>query len=223
MTKESSAYDMILLPIKRIVLVSLVVTILAIWFSSEPSIVGCSSANSDTSITIENQIEKLAVLYEDSWNRVSEDEKLEILQIVADLEQQHLGIYHRLPVKVEDGLSCQGYYSDNYKSIGVNQDCLENEDPFTLVSLIAHEAYHAYEYRLVDALKMVSDDIQELNIFKQAEEYRNCFVHYIKAEVDYEGYFNQKVEEDSREYAFKRTVFYFKSIYQYLGIEYAAG
>ena len=211
------------LHIQRIFSVALTMTMVVVWLSTIPSFSLDSASYENKQSSINQQMNELVLLDEAKWRTLSNSEKLTVLQIIADNEQEYLGIPHQLPVSTRKDLSCRGYYLDTTPRIVVNQADLENDSPYDLVCIIAHEAHHAYAHRMVDAYNMLSKDSQELLVFREVKEYKECIAHYISSEDDFEGYYNQELEHAAREYSHERAEYYFRLIYKYMGLEYIPG
>lgn len=167
--------------------------------------------------TIENNMETLSLLYGEFWDKLSADEKLALLQTVADIEQNYLGLPYRLNVGVEElsgGLS--GCYSDVDHSITVNRDHLLYDSAKSLINTIAHESYHSLQFRILDVYENASEESKSLIIFSPAVKYKDEFSNYIEGDEDYEAYYSQQCEADARNYARNETTRYFESVYYYL-------
>jgi len=168
--------------------------------------------------TIDSNIETLALLDDQKWDKLSVNEQLSILQTVADIERDHLGITHELKVgtkKTNDLIG--GYYNDADREIIVNTDYLNNEFSYKLVRTVAHEAFHAYSYRMVDALDQVDDDIKNLAAFEDAIQYKNELSHYISGLDDVDAYADQLCEVNARKYAQDRVLSYYDAVSYHIG------
>lgn len=170
--------------------------------------------NSDQ--TINNNINTLLLLDEDIWGNLSIDEKLDVLQTVANIEQRYLGLPHELNVgtsNLKEGLG--GYYNDQSHEIIISLDCLVNDSSYEMTNTIAHEAFHALQHRMVDAYDEASDDLKDLYFYKNASVYKKEFAEYEDGFSDFETYHSQECEEDARIYAEKAADDYFSRIYEH--------
>ena len=71
-----------------------------------------------TEQTIANNLNTLCLLWEDTWSTLSVDEKLNVLQTIANIEQHYLGLPNELNVgaaNLSEGLT--GYYSDSNPTV----------------------------------------------------------------------------------------------------------
>lgn len=169
---------------------------------------------------IADNIDTLILLQEQEWAALSAQQRLDVLQTVANIEATYLGLPHELNVIVNvlEGLTL-GQYNDNTHTITIDADHLTNSDARDLVNTVAHEAYHAYERRLVDVYNNVGAQERNLLLFGRIEEYKNNFDHYIDGNDDLNKYAAQAVECDSVSYAHRAVQDYFEAIDAYLDLD----
>lgn len=163
--------------------------------------------------TIANNMEILLLLKEDTWKTLSVDEKLDVLQTVANIEQHYLGLPNELNVgasNLREGLA--GCYSDSTHEITVSMDSLLNDSSEELVDTICHEAYHSFQHRTIDAYDEASDDMKDLYLYYDATIYKEEFSNYIDGKEDLCSYYTQTVERHARRYASSATDEYFERI-----------
>ena len=166
---------------------------------------------------ISGNIDTILLLQEDEWERLSVQERLNVLQTVANIEATYLGLPHELNVVVDIlEETTSGHYNDRTHTIAVNADYVAEESAHDLVETIAHEAYHAYEHRLVDLHNNVSSQERNLLIFDRISEYKDNFENYINGDEDLYGYITQAVETDSIKYALTAVIDYYTAIEDYL-------
>ena len=176
---------------------------------------------------IADNVDSLAKLKADMWKELSVDEKVDVLQVVANIEQTYLGLPHELNVgaaNLREGVA--GSYSDTDHEIYVSIDSLLNDSAVSCVDTIAHEAYHALEYRMVDAYVSASEEEKPLIMYYDASVYMNEFEDYTDSCKDLEQYASQKCESDARAYAKEATYDYVEkitdhlqiSVYEFLGV-----
>ena len=152
--------------------------------------------------TIAGNIDTLLLLKEDTWETLSVEEKLDVLQTVANIEQHYLGLPNELNVgaaNLREGLA--GYYSDRTHEIIVSMDCLLNDSSRVLVDTVAHEAYHSLQYRMIDAYDEASDDMKPLLLYNDASIYKEEFADYKDSDLDFDDYYFQSCESEARSYA----------------------
>lgn len=180
------------------------------------------SANKMSDESISENFDGLSLLYEETWERLSLDEKISVLQLVANIECTNLGLPHELNVCVLPLADYEsGNYSDNTHSITINSSDVMQNDPSDLVNTICHESYHAYEHRLIDMYESSSEQYGQLKVFEYVVEYRNEFNNYTEyyPELDnFDDYYYQLCESDARDYADMREFEYYISFsYDYAG------
>jgi hypothetical protein len=167
-------------------------------------------------LNISNHIDSLTKLKAESWGNLNVQEKLDILQIAANIEQEYLGLPHELNVgadSLEEGLN--GYYSDREHLIVVNMENLINKPGEELLDTVIHEARHAYQHRSIDAYDQVSDDLKNMLMFFNARLFKEEFADYADGFKDFCAYYTQACESDARRYAENETEYYFSMIEKY--------
>lgn len=166
---------------------------------------------------IANNIDTILLLQEEEWKKLSVQERLNVLQTVANIEATYLGLPHELNVTLETlEENTQGHYDDSTHTIAINPDHLCEDPAEELVETVAHEAFHAYERRLVDLYNSTGTQERNLLIFGRIEEYRDNFDNYIDGNEDLVGYATQSVELDSVKYSITAIVDYYDAIEEYL-------
>lgn len=169
--------------------------------------------------TINDHMKLLSRLYPTEWIDLSGAERLEALQAAADVEQIHLGIPHQLTVVTADlSDDILGQYTESSRTVTVNNKAISENEPKKLLKIICHEAYHAYQYRLVDALETADEETRKLKPFRDALRYAWEFQDYIGADGDDEQYASQSCEEDARDYAEEECEVYWYCIKKHLHI-----
>lgn len=168
-------------------------------------------------VTISENIETVCLLQEDEWDRLSVQERLDVLQVIANIEASYLGLPHELNVfstVMDDDLS--GYYNDATHSIYLNLDDLSYGSAHDALDTLTHEAYHAYEHRLVDLYEEISEEHRSLLLLEAAAEYKYEFANYIDGDEDLFGYATQSVELDCMKYSIIATDDYYTRIDEHL-------
>ena len=151
--------------------------------------------------TISNNIMKLSHLYDNTWEILSMEERIDILQTVADIERDFLGLPHDLTVYTASlPNDIAGRYGNYDHGIYVNENCIKNDLPYDLTKTIAHEAHHAFAWCLIAAYEEASEEMKSLVIFENAEKYKEEFDNYNDGAEDIFGYYTQKCESDARDY-----------------------
>lgn len=152
--------------------------------------------------TIANNMDTILLLQEDEWEKLSAQERMDVLQAVANIEQRYLGLPNELNVGVANlDADILGYYTDKTHEIIVSADSLLYDSPREVLDTICHEAYHSYQYRLVEALNGADENSKNLRIFRKAYTYADEFTSYKDGSTDFCGYYTQDCENDARDYA----------------------
>lgn len=172
--------------------------------------------NLDT-LTASDHMETLALLQEDSWESLTVQERLNVLQVAANIEQRYLGLPNELNVgagNLEENV--HGCYLDQTHEILVDMDSLLEDPSWDVLETVCHEAYHSYEHRMIEAVKDVDENSKNLKLFRKAEIYAEEFGNYATGEDDFCHYFEQKCESDARDYAREALEEYRSKIATYL-------
>lgn len=152
--------------------------------------------------TVADNMDTILLLQEDEWEKLSAQERLNVLQTVANIEQRYLGLPNELNVGVANlDADILGYYTDETHEIIVSADSLLYDSPWEVLDTICHEAYHSYQYRLVEALDGADENSKNLRIFRKAYTYADEFTSYKDGSTDFCGYYTQDCENDARDYA----------------------
>ncbi len=165
--------------------------------------------------TIANNADEVVKLEEDVWMTLTFQEKLDLMQTIANIERNYLGISHELNVEaatLDD--STHGYYDDSRHLIVLNITHLENDSSYEVLDTLCHEAYHAYQHRQLDAFNQLDDDSRNLLMFYDVQKYKEEFEGgYIDGDEDFSAYYLQISEWEAREYAEEAVNDYTESTY----------
>lgn len=183
----------------------------SIFPNTEKAIVG--SENDDC--TIANNIETVRNIRQDVWEDLSVAEKMRTLQVIANIEARYLGLPHELNVRIEsldDGTIA--HYVDSTHSLSLNINFF-NRDATEIVESLCHEAYHAYQHRLVEVYVGLDNEHKKLLAFYDVEDYKNEFADYKNGDEDFWSYYYQKCEVSARSYARNAIAEYLDRIEDY--------
>lgn len=157
--------------------------------------------------TIANNLEMLSLLTGDRWTALSVEQKLDVLQVVANVEQRYLGLPTELTVGAANltqmELPVVSGYCEETHEILVDLDSLLNDTSWELVNSIAHEARHCYQYRLAEVYQATQTDDQDLLLFREAlaPVFADELANYEDAKDNFQAYYDQQLERDARDYA----------------------
>lgn len=167
--------------------------------------------------TVEDNLEVLTQLQEERWDVLSVQERIDVLQVVANIETSTLGIPHELNVGAANlGEYTLGGYRNGSHEIILSLDSLETDNAETILNTICHESFHAYQYCLVSVMENAPEEYENLLIFREANKYAAEFNHYQNGRNDFESYYAQKCEKDAREYAENAVNYYYLCIEEYV-------
>ena len=169
--------------------------------------------------TIEGQIETLSNMREDVWDGLSMRDRLETLQIIANIEAQSLGLPTGLTVKVSNAPQyVVASYNDAEHAIVVDASRFETLSTKELCQSILHEAHHSYAHRLVDVYDVIPDQYKDLYVFQTVGIIKEEFINYTDGTEDFDRYYDQECEKSAREYSLYRFRAYESAIESYYHI-----
>ena len=127
---------------------------------------------------------------EDKWSDLSLDEQKQSMTDLADQVAADTGNENPPEIvfrsDMEDG--SYGGYNPETNTLEINENMLD--DSAEAADTVAHEMWHAHQ-------QQCANDPSN----PRAGEYQDGFDNYISPEYDFEGYQNQMVEAEAREYA----------------------
>ena len=143
---------------------------------------------------------------EKAWKRLSIDERICVIQQLADFESSIFGI-PAIPVtaRVLNAGELGGYSDDNHEMM-VNAECLATSSVEEIVDTVCHEIFHSYQHFIVnnmDWTNPVADTIffEEVRLWAENQkEYKNVYLY------GFDAYQNQELEVTAREYAKEETM-----------------
>lgn len=174
------------------------------------------SQSANVGETIAENMDTILLLQEDQWFRLDASERLHILKTIADIEANYLGFPEVTVCTAVLEKNTLGSYDDSTRTITLNLSRLVCEDASTILETLCHECYHAYQHRLVSVYNALDVQSRELLVFYEASKYNQEFANYIDGNEDYDAYYDQWCETDSREYARDAAEDYFRRIEKYL-------
>ena len=170
----------------------------------------------DNERSIANNIESLVLLKDDVWKTLSVQKKLDILQMVANIEQRYLGTNELNVESSELEENVNAYYDDRTHKIVINLEHLLNDESWDVVKSVNHEAYHAYQHRLIEVYNEAKDENKKLRVFRNVGDYIKEFSDYNDGLRNFEGYYSQKCEEKARDYSESAVSDYYEKITKYI-------
>ena len=127
---------------------------------------------------------------EDNWSDLSLEEQKQSMKDLADCVASDTGNDNPPEIIFRDDMNDGEYggYNPETNTLEVNENMLD--DSTEAADTVAHEMWHAHQQQC--ALDPTSE---------KGREYQEGFDNYISPEYDFEGYENQMVEAEAREYA----------------------
>lgn len=166
--------------------------------------------------TISNNIEIVGNLREDVWKELSASEKVDTLQVIANIERKYLGLPNELNVKVslctEHTLAS---YDDSTHTITLNIEFFDDQTAHEMLDSICHECFHSYQHRLCELYGDTDQHYADLLLFADIPSYVAEFTDYTDGDDDSLGYYSQLCEVRARQYAQQAVWEYYMKIQQY--------
>lgn len=132
--------------------------------------------------TLEAQEETIGMLREYIWEDLDTEERLEVLQTVANVECVNLGLPYMPRVTAE---KCPDYILGQYSyaehMITFNIDVLPSVSGLDMLDAVLHECQHAYQFACVEIYQAAGEEYRDLSGFRmfwQAEEWAEEFINY---------------------------------------------
>lgn len=152
--------------------------------------------------TISNRTDVIAKLENEKWDALPSSARLNTLQEILDIECAYLGLPDSLTVSVieMDRESVHGSYSHSKRTVNINKNIFNSASPVYLLSVLLHEVYHSFQHACIDLYETTDPSYQDLLLFDRAVVYAYESSNYISGAEDYQAYYNQLMEADSRAY-----------------------
>lgn len=167
--------------------------------------------------TIADNIDTVLLLQDDLWCELAIEEKLDVLQTIANIEVNYLGLPHELNVCVEDLEEPKlGCYKTNTHTICLDLNHVQYNSAASILDSLAHEAFHGYTECLIAAYESTDDEFKNLKLYDKTVIYAEEYSNYTNGMNDIIGYYTQACEVDAREYAEGAVKDYYYRIYEHL-------
>jgi len=144
----------------------------------------------------------IEVEFNNWWKKRSKDEKIKYLNDELARISESLGI-EIIPLEIEELDDTKGdyggYYSPERGVMVLDLTNLENDKPWDLINIVAHELRHRYQHVAVEHYSETGQLLDGVSK-SQVETWRENFDNYIEASEDFESYRKQPLEVDAREY-----------------------
>lgn len=182
-----------------------------------PAVKPAAAIEKNKAEIVEKNMPLISKIDESIWKNLTLEERLNTMQILANVEKVHLGISHEINVRTDSlGWGTYGTYDFNKHEVTINTQVLMDDDSTDAVTTLCHELRHAFQHDSADAFLSLDEEYQQLAIFDDMRDFYENFEDYQSAARDgFEEYENQTVEADSRKYSEERTAFYFQTVDKY--------
>lgn len=167
------------------------------------------SSEDGTSITKQEIIganpEIIDQLKEGQWSKLPPENKLGILQFIANAEAVSLGIPSVPAESGKLGMYTLGEYNHDDKALTIDLQHVNVDSSEACVETISHEVFHAYQCYVIDSVDW-DDESSQCAYFEQALEWKNNsndYHHYG------DEYYEQPLEVDARAYSEVASKAYF--------------
>lgn len=182
-----------------------------------------NNADTKDNSLIKAHLKELMPIIDGTYNDLSLSERLDISQIIVNIECTYFGSSISVPVKArpistEAGTTC-AYYNNEAETIYLNESVFNELDAEDALYIVLHEVYHVYQHEQKKLYESVPDELRNLSTLSAAKECKEGLDKYIKSEEDYEGYKNQSIEQDANSYAYVTTSEYIELINKYASDE----
>lgn len=139
------------------------------------------------------------------WDKFNVNEKITIMQALANFECERLGI-PPIPVTAEVlGAFTLGQYSDETKEMWIDIEHLAESPVKECIQTICHEIYHSAQHYLVENMDWENDVLQSF-YFEELRDWKNNQEDYKSAWISgFDAYENQPLEVTARSYAEEET------------------
>lgn len=199
----------------------LLIYVFALYAFDSPSLIPAVkpavAVEANKAEVLEENMPVISKVSENIWNSLSSEEKLDVLQTLANVEKTQLGISHEVNVCADSlGLGTYGCYNYNSHTVYINKWILRESDSTECVKTICHELRHAYQHDSAEAYLSLDKKHQQLAIFDDLRDYYENLDDYKDVSDGFSEYENQTVEADSRAYSEERTSFYLNAADEYL-------
>lgn len=158
--------------------------------------------------TAEVDENRLVCLNEELWDQLDEQERLDVLGVVALSESVYLGTPDMPPIQ---GAYLGGYIVGQYDwekgTITIDLQLLGQASAADCVDTVLHEMYHHYQHCLVECYAAMESEYRTLRAFQRVPEYMEESQNY---QSDGMEYYDQSLEEDARDHAEYRASYYFE-------------
>jgi hypothetical protein len=172
-------------------------------YVSEQELSPVASSSEDGSI-YEQNLTALQAFQEDNWDTLSTQERVNLLQWLADFEAEKLGFDPVSLTAERINLYTLGDYDNDTNTIRIDVKQVAQSSAADCMEVICHEVWHAYEYYIVDQLDWSSPVVQTA-YFDEIRTWKYNIENYQSGWYSYEAYIEQGLEDSAFSYAEEET------------------
>lgn len=187
------------------------------------SIEATNNADAKDNSLIKAHLKDVMPIIDGTYNELSLAERLDIFQIIVNLECTYFGSSIAVPVIIKPFSSENGttyaYYNNGKETIYLNESVFNDLDVEDALYIVLHETYHVYQHEQKKLYESVPDELKNLSTLSGAKECKEGLDNYISSGENYSEYKNQLIEQDADAYAYVTTAEYLKLIKQYANDE----
>lgn len=171
---------------------------------------------------IKAHLKELMPLIDGTYNDLTIQEKLDILQIVCNIESTYNGNSTGNPIALKslysnDEVCTEGCFSNSDEKIYLNSDVFDDMSEFEALCITLHECFHAKQYEQIKLLNALPEEFQDNSLLYEAKLYAEEFNNYKSCESgdSFEEYEAQYVERTADSYSYATAQEYRRLIKQY--------
>ena len=143
----------------------------------------------------------ILLLHDETWFSLSDQEQIDVLQIVADIETNYMGIPSVSVINCHLENRTIGAYDHTTRSVQIDLEKHSGYQPIEYENTVLHECRHAFQHDCVDSLDWSDPDVLTGIYYAQARKWRSEHANYISLVEDREAYYDQAIEIDARQYS----------------------
>ena len=166
--------------------------------------------------TVKSNIDTVRLLQEESWSKLSTQEKLDVLGVIVNIEIRYLGLNHELYLKsgILD-INTAAHYNHNNYEIVIDINYLQSASAEDILDSLCHECYHSYQYQMIALYNDIPEKYRNMLLFQYVDDYIEEFSDYTNGTESIEDYYYQTVEIAARRYAAQSVDEYYNLIDEY--------
>lgn len=140
----------------------------------------------------------------ENWETLSVEERITLLQALANMESEKLGIPPAKVIteKLEPYIS--GQHSTTENMIWIDIEHIQDDSLNEILNTCLHETYHAYQAYVVNHVDW-DTEFSNSAFFDEARSWKENQSNYIRGYIDFDAYEQQPLEASARQFAEDET------------------